>query len=132
VLDIVALIIFVGIAYRTYMGIRRESAIFAEFQQSTALAYTALLFPLGPIAMLVIGIRAPIIAIPICAACYLPSLVLARRLTNRFDRAGTDRVKAANAAAWEAFGAAIAGLAYAALALALLVGVGLLRGPTDA
>jgi hypothetical protein len=132
VLDIVALVIFAGIAYRTFTAVRRESAIFAEFNQSTALGYTALLFPLGPIAMLAIGIRAPVIAIPICAACYVPSLVLARRLTARFDRAGTDRVKGANAAEWEAFGAAIAGLAYAALAFAFIVGVGLLRGPTDA
>ena len=130
-LDVVALILFAGIAYRTFMAVRRESVIFAEFNQSTTLAYTALLFPLGPIAMLVIGIRAPLIAVPICAVCYVPSLVLARRLTACFDRAGTDRVKAANAAAWEAFGAAIAGLAYAALAAVLILGVGLLRGPID-
>jgi hypothetical protein len=48
VLDVVALIIFTGIAYRTFMTVRRESAIFAEFNQSTALAYTALLFPSVP------------------------------------------------------------------------------------
>ena len=131
-LDIVAFIVFAGIAYRTFVGLKRESAIFAEFKQSTALAYTALLFPLGPVVMLTIGLRAPLIAIPVCAACYVPSLVLARRLTAHFDRAGTDRVKGANAAAWEAFGAAIAGLGYAALAFTLIVGASLLRGPTDA
>src|SRR5687768_14845487 len=114
-LDVVALIVFAGVAYRTFMAVRRESAIFAEFKQSKALAYTALLFPLGPVAMLAIGMRGPIMAIPICAACYVPSLVLARRLTACFYRAGTDGVKGANVAAWEAFGAAIAGLAYAML-----------------
>jgi hypothetical protein len=132
VLDIVAFIIFSGMAYRIVVAVRRESAIFAEFKQSTALAYTALLFPLGPVVMLLIGIRAPLIGISVCAACYIPSLVLARRLAVGFDRAGTDRIKGASAAAWEAFGTAIAGLAYAAIVLVFIVGLGFLRGPTDA
>jgi len=132
VLDIVAFIVFAGIAYRTVIAVRRESAILGEFNQSTALAYTSLLFPLGPVVMLLVGLKAPAIAIIFCTACYIPSLVLARRLTVAFGRAGTDRVKKANAAAWEAFGAAIAGLAYAAIPLLFVVGLGFLRGPTDA
>ena len=131
-LDIVALIVFAWIGYRVLVAVRRESAIFAEFKQSTALAYTSLLFPVGPIAMLLIGLRAPLAGIAVCAACYLPSPVLGRRLMVVFDRAGTDRVRTANAAAWEAFGAAIAGLAYAAIALVFLIALGFLRGSTAA
>jgi hypothetical protein len=132
VLDIVAFIIFAVMTYRIVVAAKRESAIFAEFEQSRAFAYTALLFPLGPVVMLLIGIRVPLVGISLCAACYIPSLVLARRVTAGFDGAGTDRVKGANAAAWEAVGTAIAGLTYAAVVLVLVIGAGFLRGPTDA
>jgi hypothetical protein len=131
-LDIIAFSIFTAMAYRIVAAVRRESAIFAEFKQSTAVAYTALLFPLGPVVMLLMGLRAPLIGIFLCAACYLPSLVLARRITAGFDLAGSDRIKGANAAAWEALGTAVGGLAYAALPLVFIVGLGFLRGPTDA
>jgi len=131
VADIIAFIIFAGMTYRIVGTVRRESAIFAEFKQSTAVGYSALLFPLGPVIMLFVGARAPLIAIILCAACYAPGLVLARRATSGFDRAGTDRVQAASGAASQAFGTAIAGLAYTAAVLVFLVGLGSLRGVTD-
>ena len=131
-LDIAAFIVFAAMAYRTVVAVKRESAIFAEFEQSVAVAYTALLFPLGPVAMLLVGIRAPLIGIALCAACYVPGLVVARRATAGFDGAGTDRVNNASAAAWQAFGTAIAGLAYAAIVLLFIAGAAFLRGPTDA
>ena len=131
-LDIVAFIVFASMALRVVLAVKRESAIFAEFHQSQALAYAALLFPLGPVAMLVVGIRAPWVAVSVCAACYIPSLLLARNALARFERAGTDRTKPAMSAAWEALGTAIAGLAYAAVPLAFLLGLAFLRGPTDA
>jgi hypothetical protein len=131
-LDIVALLIFSGVAYRTFMTVRRESSILSEFGLSTTLAYTALLFPLGPVVLLLAAARVPIVGVALCAACYIPSLVLARKITATFDRAGTDRVKVASSAAWVALGTAIAGLVYAGVALALLMGLDLLRGPTDA
>ena len=131
-LDIVAFAIFAGMTFRIVGTVRRESAIFLEFGQSTAVGYWALLFPLGPMIMLFIGTRAPLIGILLCAACYVPGLVLARKVTKVFDAAGTDRVKSADGAAWEAFGTAIVGLVYAAVVLVLVVGVTSLRGPTDA
>jgi len=131
VLDILALIVFVGMAYRIFTAVRRESVIFAEFKQSTALGYAALLFPLGPISMLLIGTRAPLIGISLCAVCYIPALVLARRATSTFDRAGTDRVKTAKSVAWQAFTTAVGGLAYAAVVLVLALGVASLRGATN-
>lgn len=131
-LDIVALVVFVGMAYRIVTTVRRESAIFAEFKQSTALGYAALLFPLGPVFMLFFGTRAPLAGIFLCAACYLPGLVLARKATTVFGRAGTDRVRTADSAAWQAFATAVAGLTYAAVVLVLALGVASLHGPTDA
>src|SRR6266850_2145738 len=118
--------------YRIVATVKRESTVFAEFKQSTAVGVSALLFPLGPVIMLLVGTRAPLIGILLCAACYVPGLVLARRAAAVFDQAGTDRVKAANGAAWQAFGTAIAGLAYAAVVFVLVVGMASLRGPTDA
>jgi hypothetical protein len=132
VLDVVAFIIFTGMTYRIVVTVKRESAVFAEFNQSMAVGYSALLFPLGPIIMFLVGTRMPVIGILLCAACYVPGLVSGRRATVGFDRTGTDRVKAANGAAWEAFGTAIAGLVYVAVILVLVVGMASLRGPTDA
>jgi hypothetical protein len=129
---VVALVIFTGMAYRILTTVKRESAVFAEFEQSTSVGYCALLFPLGPVIMLLIGMRAPLIGILLSAGCYVPGLVLARRATAAFDRAGTDRVQNANGAMWQALGAAIAGLAFAAVALVFVLAVGSLRGPTDA
>jgi hypothetical protein len=82
--------------------------------------------------MLLAGTRAPVVGILLCAACYVPGLVLGRRAATGFDRAGTDRVMAANGAAWQVFGTAIAGLVYVAVVLVLVVGMASLRGPTDA
>ena len=129
--DVLTLIVFVSMAYRIVTKVRRESAIFAEFKQSIALGYAALLFPLGPVFMLLFGARAPLIGIFLCAACYVPGLVLARRATRVFDRAGTDRVKTAKGAAWEAFATSIGGMAYATVALVFIVGMASLRGPTN-
>ena len=130
-LDIIAFIMFTGMAYRIVATVRRESAIFAEFKQSAAVGYSSLLFPLGPVIMLLVGARSPLIGILLCAACYVPGLILARRTATAFDRAGTDRVKSADGAAWQALGTAIAGLAYAAAALVWVVAVGSLRGIAD-
>ena len=131
-LDIVAFILFTGMAYRIVATVKRESAVFAEFNQSTAFGYSAILFPLGPIIMPLVGTRAPVLGILLCAACYVPALILARRAAAGFDHAGTDRVKVANRAAWQAFGTAVAGLVYVAAILVLVVGMASLRGPTDA
>ena len=138
-LDVIAFIVvtsafvaFTAMTYRIFTTVKRESRILAEFRQSTALGYGALLFPLGPVIMLLIGIRAPLAGVLLCAACYVPGLVLARRVAAGLDGAGTDRVKMANDAVSQAFAVAIAGLVLAMMALVLLVATGSLRGPTDA
>src|SRR5437762_1284903 len=66
-LDLVAFILLTGMTYRIVVSARREAAIFAEFKQSMAVAYSALLFPLGPVAMLLVGTRASMIGhSPVC------------------------------------------------------------------
>jgi hypothetical protein len=78
VFDLIAFILFAVMACRIVAAVKRESATFAEFRQSSAVAYTAFLSRWA------------------CSACYVPGLVLARKLTAGFDRAGTDR-------AWDFF-----------------------------
>lgn len=52
-------------------------------------------------------------------ACFIPALVLARRVDLALQRAGTDRVKEAQAAVTQAFGTALAGIVYVAIVAVL-------------
>jgi small-conductance mechanosensitive channel len=125
-LELSLIIVFGVMAVDIAREVKRESAIFLEFARSRSLALVVLLFPLGPIVYLVTGYTLGsgntlgwLTAVVATAACYLPGLVVARRVLFVFKRAGTDRVKAAQNAATRAFGAAIAGLVYAAVRLTL-------------
>jgi hypothetical protein len=111
-LDIVLLVFFGVMAYRVATTVRREAPVLAEFHQSRALGVTSILFPLGPIAMLLLLARSPLIALIAGLSCYLPSLLIARRITGALEHAGTDRVKDARSAASQAFGTALVGLLY--------------------
>jgi len=111
-LDIALLVFFGVMAYRIAAAVRREAPVLLEFHQSRALAATSLFFPLGPIAVLFLIGRSPLIALVAGLTCYLPSLLIARRITGALERAGTDRVKDARSAASQAFGTALAGLVY--------------------
>ena len=113
-LDIVLLIFFGVMAYRIALAVRRTRPIFMEYARSQSLGNTVLLFPVGPIAMLFLVGRSPLLAFLAAMGCFLPGLLLARRAGAAFDRAGTDRVDEANAAATQAFGTALVGLIYAA------------------
>lgn len=118
-LDLIATIVFATMAYRIAVTVRRESAILREFGQAKSLAFLALLFPLGPFIYLVSVYRLGwIIAVVAAAACYVPSLIVAKRQLHVFDRAGTDRVRAAQSAATQALGTAIGGLVYTGVLLA--------------
>src|SRR6266446_9983085 len=122
-LDIALLVLFCVMAYRIATAVKRESAIFLEVHQSRALGATALMFPIGPLAMLFLGAKSPLLAFVVCVACYLPSLLLARRITGVFERAGTDRVKEARSAVSQAFGTSLVGLIYAAIVFIYVVGI---------
>lgn len=122
--DFTMLVLFCVMAYRVATGIRREAPILKEFGESISLGFTALLFPLGPLA-LVFGSfwLSPIAALLIAFACYVPSFVLARRQSRVLERSGTDRTQGAQAVASHAFGTALVGLIYVAIAVAMLLGV---------
>jgi hypothetical protein len=123
-LDIVPLVVFALMAVRIVVTVLRHSAIFAEFGQSKVLVFLAPLFPVGPLLLLFFRNQSLALALGAASACYLPALFVARRQIHAFDRAGTDRVKGALGATYQAFGTAIAGLVYIAtvVVLGLLIG----------
>ncbi len=123
-LDIVLIIVFSVMAYRIATSIHRESMIFREFKLSRTLALAAMLFPFGPIGLFAgsVGLVFPLAYIG-AAACYVPALLIARRLGNALEKAGTDRVKGAQTAISQAFGTALAGLIYVALHLVFVIAV---------
>ncbi len=117
-LDLALLVLFCVMAYRIAGAMRRESAILREFRQPRALAFLVLLFPLGPIAVWSVVFHTPyLLAFVAAAVCYLPALLLARRMELALQRAGTDRVRRARDAASQAFGTALIGLVYLAISL---------------
>lgn len=123
-LDIALLIVFCVMAYRIATAIHRESPIFLEFKQPKTLALAVMLFPFGPVVLLagVAGLPFPLAFIG-AAACYIPALLIARRLGHAFEKAGTGRVKEVQAAISRAFGTALAGLIYVALHLVFVIAV---------
>jgi hypothetical protein len=121
-LEIVLFIAFGVMAVRIARAVYTESAIFLEFKQSRSIAALVFLFPLGPIVLLLGSFRLGwLVAIVLAAACYLPGLVVAKRRLAAFERAGTDRVHPARSAVSQAFGTALAGLLYVAVALCFFI-----------
>lgn len=109
-IDFVLIVFFGLMAARIAQSVRRESAIFREFNQSQSLRYVVLLFPLGPILSLTTTFRLDWwVALMLVLGCYLPGFMVARRHLSIFERAGTDRVKGAESAASQAYGTAIVG-----------------------
>ena len=123
-LDIALLIVFCVMAYRIAMAINRESPIFHELRQPRTLALVVMFFPLGQVMLIVGAARLPFpLAFIGAAACYLPALLIARRVGHAFDKSGTDRVKKAQAATSQAFGVALAGLIYTAVVFIISITV---------
>jgi len=119
VLDITLFIVFIVMAVRIARIVRAESPIFLEFKQSRSIAALVFLFPIGPLVLNLGTFRLGwLVAIVLAAACYLPGLLVARERIAAFERAGTDRVHPAKNAASQAFGTALVGLIYVAVALA--------------
>ena len=122
--DLALLGVFIVMAYRIATGVRRESAVLREFNQSRAVQFLVLLFPLGPLIMFIGVARLPFsLAFLAAAACYLPALVVARRSSRELETAGTDRVQRARSLMGEAFGTALLGLVYVAAAFAIATAV---------
>ena len=125
-LDLAFFILFCVMAVRIALSVFRESAILREFNQSRVLAGVVFLFPLGSLVLLAGVARWGVfVAFPLAAACYIPGLMVAHRLSIALERTGTDRVKGIRNVASQAFGTALVGLAYvvavAVLAFAISV-----------
>ena len=123
-LDIAAFIFFSVMSYRIAWAVRHEASILGEFKQSQSLAVLVLLYPLGPIVLLVGSVLTPFpIAYLVAVSCYVPALLTARRQSLALETAGTDRVRNAQAAISQAFGIALTGVCYVAVVFAFGFGV---------
>jgi hypothetical protein len=112
-LDLVLLIFFFVMSYRVFVGIRREAIILDEFRLKNGIARAALLFPFGPLILLIGPSRLAFpLAYIVATACYLPAFLIARRYTSVLEIAGTDRVQVVQATVQQASGTALLGLAY--------------------
>lgn len=128
-LDLILLLGFIYVAVRVVSSVRRESEVFREFSQPRILALLVFLFPVGPIALIVLPHRVGWLpAAVLGAACYLPALISSRRLVSAFDRSGTNRTTVALKTAHEAFGAALVGLIYVSVFVVLSAGVSSVGG----
>jgi hypothetical protein len=118
--DIALLIFFVVMAYRVCIGVNREAEILREFGQSTNLAIAAILFPFGPVILLIgPSLFAFPIAYILAAGCYLPPLLIARRYGRTLEVTGTDRVQRAQTVVSQATVSSLVGLAYVSATFAL-------------
>lgn len=117
-MGIVLLILFIVMSFRIARTIIREAAIFEEFNQPKTLALLVMLFPIGPVALLLLPYRVGWLpAVIVAFACYLPAFIVSRRRLYAFERSGTDRTKHAHNAASQALGTSIVGFIYVAIFL---------------
>ena len=114
-LALLIILLFLGI--RAFLALRRESAVRREFGQTSVLDWVVLLYPLGPLTLL-LGPRwlPQIFCFIVVAAFYVGSLVLASKQRAALECSGTDRVKGALEATSSATLGAIVGVIYVCLA----------------
>lgn len=121
-LDIILFIVFLVVAVRVALSVRRESLIFEEFESPKSLLWFVLLLPLAPVVLLLLPHQAGWIPAAILAtACCLPALLTARRCIAVFETSGTARSDAALKSAQTAFGASLAGLIYVCVFVVFVV-----------
>ncbi len=121
-IDLVIFITLLVIAIKAYRTIKENSNIFDEFNQSKILSALVLLYPLGPLLLLLGEAMFPrILLFVIVAACYLPALIIANRQNKAFECAGTDRVTAAKSGVSYASVGALAGLIYLSVVVVLSI-----------
>jgi len=130
-LDIALLIVLLVLGTRTFLALRRESTVRAEFGQSSQLDWLALSYPLGPVLLLVgTWILPLVILLAVVAAIYAYALLVASRQRHALECAGTNRVKGALLATSSASLGAIVGLIYVALAAVFMFLVRAIQSPT--
>lgn len=122
-ISLVFFITVIVMAIRSFLAIRKESSLFVEFhQKNKLLILTVLLYPLGALVVSVGEYLLPRTIVFVSAIlCFLPGLLISRKITNALDCAGTDRVKMAKEAASPAFLGAMVGLIYLVALLAVSI-----------
>lgn len=124
-IDIVLSIVLFAIAVDVLRKARRQSAVFAEYQQSRAALGLALLLPLAPVSLILLPrMLGWLPAIVIAAACCVPVGVLARIQIKRFEVSGTDKTEEAEEAAQRAVTGSVIGLVYVIAMGAWMAAVG--------
>jgi hypothetical protein len=93
-IEIIVLIVMTVAAVRSANTLRRQRALFREFNASETIIPLIYLFPIGPLVLLVFPMFVGVFSSALLAlACYLPALYLLRSIRAVFEQSGTDRTK---------------------------------------
>ncbi len=116
-LGIALLILLLFLGIRAFLALRRETVVRREFGQAATLDWIVLLYPLGPLALLLGPHWLPqTLCLLVVAAFYVGAFILASRQRASLECSGTDRVKGALEATSAASLGAIVGIIYVCLA----------------
>ena len=116
-LGIALLIVLLILGIKAFLALRRETAVRREFGRSGLLDVLVLLYPLGPLALLVGPFFLPQLLLFACVTgLYVAALVVASKDRNVLECAGTDRAKDALSATHAASLGAVVGIIYVGLA----------------
>jgi len=115
-LDILLILVLLVLTIRGFSALRHESIVRREFGQSGLLDVLVLLYPLGPLVLLIGPRFVPAVFVFFCAALlYAVPIFVASKQRNALECAGTDRVGNALEATSSATLGAIVGIIYVAL-----------------
>ncbi|AKJ27120.1 hypothetical protein [Caldimonas brevitalea] len=112
-LEVFVLVVVSVAAVRSAIVLRKSRLLFIEFKCPQVVASLVLLFPLGPLVMLIVSWLIGLLpAATLAVMCFIPGLVAIRRARRVFDRSGTDRTRSVQDALAVASITGIGGIAY--------------------
>ena len=112
-LEVLVLIVISVAAIRAAITLHKSKPLFVEFQCPQVVTPLVLLFPLGPLLLLLTSRLVGLLPAAILAlACFIPGLVALQRARYVFDRTGTDRTKVVQDALAVVFITGFGGVAY--------------------
>jgi len=126
-IEIIVLIIMSVAAIRSANSMRRQKAIFQEFNAPDTLVPFIYLFPIGPVVLLLLPMLVGLLPAALLAlSCYLPALYFLKPTRAIFERSGTDRTKGVQEALAVVFITGLGGIVYviARTSIILLVNAG--------
>ena len=84
------------IAFRAATAIRKQRKLFAEYGQSTILAFLVFIYPLGPLLLFAGSPFIPkLFLFPLVTVCFIPQLMIGRRQNKAFELSATDKTNSA-------------------------------------